>query len=193
MYLKWPLLSHVTAGGKGSQAGIIIGEHILEINGNSTKDLVHVAAQKLIKSTGQTLTLTLDKSTGSSPVTPTTSSIAQQPAKGIDQIWPHIKTKYAYALKISPRILFDQIEKFRILNLNSSPWFSPPVEVFNRVNTRVPNIRWIPPTHQKKLWMLHRTNQIYPFQKHLLHRQRPIIIVFRHRLYLHSRLHQLNS
>ena len=80
------LLSHVTAGGKGSQAGIIIGEQILEINGNSTKDLVHVAAQKLIKSTGQTLTLTLDKSTGSSPVTPATSSITQQPAKGIDQI-----------------------------------------------------------------------------------------------------------
>jgi hypothetical protein len=74
-------ISHVTAGGKGSQAGIIIGEQILEINGNSTKDLVHVAAQKLIKSTGQTLTLTLNKSTGSSPVTSTTSSTTQQPAK----------------------------------------------------------------------------------------------------------------
>ena len=76
--------SHVTAGGKGSQAGILIGEQILEINGNSTKDLVHVAAQKLIKSTGDTLTLTLDKSSGSSPVTSTTSSITQQPAKGND-------------------------------------------------------------------------------------------------------------
>ena len=81
---KNPLFSHVTAGGKGSQAGILIGEQILEINGNSTKDLVHVAAQKLIKSTGDTLTLTLDKSSGSSPVTSTTSSITQQPAKGND-------------------------------------------------------------------------------------------------------------
>ena len=76
----------MTAGGKGHQAGILIGEQILEINGSSTKDLVHVAAQKLIKSTGQTLTLTLDKSTGSNQVTPvSTTTITQQNAKGNDQ------------------------------------------------------------------------------------------------------------
>ena len=43
------LFSRVTAGGKGAQAGIKMGEQIVAINGSSTADLVHVAAQKLIK------------------------------------------------------------------------------------------------------------------------------------------------
>ena len=54
----------MTAGGKGAQAGIKMGEQIVAINGSSTADLVHVAAQKLIKSTGLNLELTLNRSNG---------------------------------------------------------------------------------------------------------------------------------
>lgn len=58
------LFSRVTAGGKGAQAGIKMGEQIVAINGSSTADLVHVAAQKLIKNTGLNLELTLNRSKG---------------------------------------------------------------------------------------------------------------------------------
>ena len=61
----------MNAGGKGHSAGILVGETILEINGSSIKDLVHVAAQKLIKNTGFNLTLTLDRSTGKADIAPT--------------------------------------------------------------------------------------------------------------------------
>lgn len=60
------LFSRVTAGGKGSQAGIKMGEQIVEINGQATADLVHVAAQKLIKNTGVNLELTLNRSAATS-------------------------------------------------------------------------------------------------------------------------------
>lgn len=64
-------ISRVNDGGKGHQAGILVGETIQEINGTVTKDLVHVAAQKLIKNTGFNLTLTLDRKTGKSDIKPT--------------------------------------------------------------------------------------------------------------------------
>jgi len=59
-------ISRVTAGGKGFQAGIKMGEQIVEINGQSTVELVHVAAQKLIKNTEHTLELTLNRSSDTS-------------------------------------------------------------------------------------------------------------------------------
>ena len=65
--LDWPsFCSRVTAGGKGFQAGIKMGEQIVAINGQSTVDLVHVAAQKLIKNTGHNLELTLNRSSDTS-------------------------------------------------------------------------------------------------------------------------------
>ena len=39
-----------------------MGEQIVEINSQATVDLVHVAAQKLIKNTGLNLELTLNRS-----------------------------------------------------------------------------------------------------------------------------------
>ena len=69
------MFSYVASAGKGQNAGIKIGEQILEINGTITKDLVHVAAQKLIKNTGDALTLTLEK-------TGTSSSISTASARG---------------------------------------------------------------------------------------------------------------
>jgi hypothetical protein len=64
-------ISRVNDGGKGHQAGILVGETIVEINGTTTKDLYHVAAQKLIKNTGFNLTLTLDRKTGKVHAEPT--------------------------------------------------------------------------------------------------------------------------
>jgi len=61
-------ISRVTGGGKGSQAGIKMGEQIVAINGQATSDLVHVAAQKLIKNTGVNLELTLNRSAATSKV-----------------------------------------------------------------------------------------------------------------------------
>ena len=60
----------MNAGGKGAEAGILVGENILEINGQSTQGLFHVAAQKLIKNTGFNLILTLDRSTGKPGIAP---------------------------------------------------------------------------------------------------------------------------
>ena len=70
------MISHVTPNGKGHQANIKIGEKITEINGNPTKELIHVMAQKMIKNTGQTLTLTLEGTAPASSTTTTTTSIA---------------------------------------------------------------------------------------------------------------------
>lgn len=49
-------------GGKGDLAGILENEDILEINGKDTCGMVHLIAQKLIKNTGFSLNLILDKS-----------------------------------------------------------------------------------------------------------------------------------
>ena len=43
-----------------------MGEQIVAINGQATSDLVHVAAQKLIKNTGVNLELTLNRSAATS-------------------------------------------------------------------------------------------------------------------------------
>jgi len=56
------VISGVVKGGKGEIGGIAEGETILEINGNDTSNMPHFLAQKLIKNTGFSLNLILDKS-----------------------------------------------------------------------------------------------------------------------------------
>jgi hypothetical protein len=74
------LISHVTPNGKGHQANIKIGEKITEINGNPTKELIHVMAQKMIKNTGQTLTLTLEGTAPPSSITTSAAKVTKQSA-----------------------------------------------------------------------------------------------------------------
>ncbi|CBY20152.1 unnamed protein product [Oikopleura dioica] len=63
---KSPLsISGVTRNGKANNAGIKLNEVILKINGKEASLLTHTEAQRLIKNTGFSLNLTLDKSTGS--------------------------------------------------------------------------------------------------------------------------------
>nr|AAS21353.1 enigma protein-like protein [Oikopleura dioica] len=63
---KSPLsISGVTRNGKAHNAGIKLNEVILKINGKEASLLTHTEAQRLIKNTGFSLNLTLDKSTGS--------------------------------------------------------------------------------------------------------------------------------
>lgn len=56
-------ISRVNDGGKAHLVGLLTGETITEINGNPTAGQVHVSCQKLIKNTGTTLSLTIDRST----------------------------------------------------------------------------------------------------------------------------------
>jgi len=89
-------ISRVTAGGKGAQAGIKMGEQIVAINGSSTADLVHVAAQKLIKNTGLNLELTLNRSKG------VTNNTTTQPTTTIQNGVPPTKHKTQFKPLVQP-------------------------------------------------------------------------------------------
>ena len=88
------VLSHVTPNGKGAQANIKIGEKIISINGNPTKELIHVMAQKMIKNTGQTLTLILEGNgaamTTSTPAATSATSVTAAGTKGMFELYTYL-------------------------------------------------------------------------------------------------------
>lgn len=58
------ILNHIVLNGKAHLGGIKTGETILQINDRHATNLPHLEAQKLIKSTGFSLSLVLDRATG---------------------------------------------------------------------------------------------------------------------------------
>lgn len=61
-------ISKVTPGSKADMAKISLGDHILEINGDSTDSMTHFDAQDAVRRAGQNLDIVLEKKEGPKPV-----------------------------------------------------------------------------------------------------------------------------
>lgn len=61
MFIYSHFLPKVTPGSKADMAKISLGDHILEINGDSTDSMTHFDAQDAVRRAGQNLDIVLEK------------------------------------------------------------------------------------------------------------------------------------